>query len=256
MSPLLIGGLVAIGVLILISIGFISHSLERARLERARQIAELSAKVKHCNAVAAQLPGQFMSAELKALLLQIERHLLEQLSRLDRKNQRVQTQLEQVNQQLSLGDPTADNAPLAITSEVQAKEVRHLLENLHKLIAQANQDGLIDKPTLQRWSLKVRQDLVTTALEMFQGLARQAMQQGKPRVAKLQYERAIAYLQKQNDPSHAELIARLRLMHREAEQAAIRAEQSTAVDFSELSAGLQALEQDDEAWKKKAVYDD
>ncbi|UAW97159.1 hypothetical protein KEM63_09975 [Halopseudomonas nanhaiensis] len=256
MSPLLIGGLVAIGVLILISIGFISHSLERARLERARQTAELNAKVKHCGAVAAQLPGQFMSVELKMLLLTIERHFLTELTRLDRKNERAARQLEQVNDQLSLGEAAVDNPPVAVSNEAQAKEIRNLLENLHKLISQAHQDGLLDKSAMQHWSVIIRQHLMTITLDMFQSVARQALQQGKPRVAKLQYERAIAYLQKQNNPAYADRVAQFKQLHAEAEQAAIRAEQANAGDSSELGAGLQALEADDEAWKKKAVYDD
>lgn len=256
MSPLIIGGLVAIGVLVLVSIGFISHSLERARLERARQSAELNAKIRHCGAVAAQLPGQFMSAELKMLLLNIERHLLTELVRLDRKDQRATRQLEQANHQLSLGEVTVENPPATINSEDQAREIRQLLENLHKLITKAHQDGMLDKPAMQHWSVVIRQYLVMTALEMFQSLARQAMQQGKPRVAKLQYERAIAYLQKQNNPAHAEQLAQYKRLHAEAEQVAIRAEQATAGESSELGSGLQALEADDDAWKKKAVYDD
>ncbi len=256
MSPLLIGSLVAIGVLVLVSIGFISHSLERSRLERARQTAELNAKVRHASTIAAQLPGQFMSAELKMLLLNIERHLLSQLIRLDRKNERAERQLAQVTEQLSLGEANVDNPPVAITNEAQAKEIRQLLESLHKLITQAQQDGLLDKAALQQWSAIIRQHLVVTALDMFQALARQALQQGKPRVAKLQYERAIAYLQKQNNPAHAEPLARFKRLHREAEEAAIRSEQAATAESSELGAGLQALEADDDAWKKKAVYDD
>ena len=46
MSPLLIGGLLAGGLIILVCVGFISHSLERNRLERARQVAELNARIK------------------------------------------------------------------------------------------------------------------------------------------------------------------------------------------------------------------
>ncbi|WP_150304224.1 hypothetical protein [Pseudomonas saliphila] len=256
MSPLVIGALVAGGVLILISIGFISHSLERARLERARQTAELSARVRYCSALGEELPGQFMTVELKSLLLTIEEHLLTQLLKLDRKNTKAENQLAMVRQQLSTGDLSIGNTPIAITSEIQARDVRLQLENLHKLLSQAHKDGLLDSAGLQQWIAGIRQHIVATTIEMFQALANDALQQGKPRVAKLQYERAVAYLQKQNDPACAEVLTQMRRKLNEAEQATIRTEQIADPSNSELLAGMDALEEDDEAWKKRSVYDD
>lgn len=256
MSPLVIGALVAGGVLILISIGFISQSLERARLERARQTAELNARIRYCSALGAELPGQFATAELRSLLLAIEESLLTRLLKLDRKNTRAAQQLTTVSQQLAAGDSGTDNAPVTVVSETQARDIRLQLENLHKLLSQAHRDGLLDKSSLQQWAIRIRQHTVTTTIDMFQALARDAMQQGKPRVAKLQYERAVAFLQKQNDPACAELLVQMKRQLSEAEQAAIHTEQGAAPSDSELLAGLDALEEDDEAWKKRSVYDD
>ncbi|MFD1701192.1 hypothetical protein ACFSB1_17820 [Halopseudomonas phragmitis] len=256
MSPLLIGALVIGGLLILISIGFINHSLERARLERARQVADLNARLNVCDTVSIQLPGQFMSPELKSLLLRLEVQLLEQLVKVDRKNDSPGKRLDSTRQQLSSAEPEINNPPLKVTSEAQAKDVRLMLENLHKLLTQAHKDGLIDKPALQRWSAQIRQFLINTALELFQSLAEQAMRQGKPRLAKLQYERAISYLQKHNNPAYTEHLQRLKHQHQQAEQLAAQHEHTSSDDNTELAAGLKAMEESDEAWKKKAVYDD
>ncbi|HDZ57365.1 MAG TPA: hypothetical protein ENI17_14325 [Pseudomonas xinjiangensis] len=256
MSPLLIGALVAGGILILLSIGFISHGLERARLERARQAAELGSRIRYCETISSQLPGQFMSAELKNLLLVVQQHLLEQLVRLDRRNDKATTHLSQVRLQLASTETTVSNPPVTIGDEAQAKEARLLLENLHKLLTQASHDGLLDKTSLHEWSRQIQRYIVMTSLDMFQALARQGLQQGKPRVAKLQYERAIAYLQKQNDPAYNEHLASLRYQLNEAEVAAAQSEQTADAQSSELVAGLDALKQDDDGWKKKAVYDD
>jgi hypothetical protein len=131
-----------------------------------------------------------------------------------------------------------------------------MLENLHSLLKQANRERMIDQLTLQQWSEQIRQYLLATSLEVFEVLARQGMRQGKPRVAKLQYERAIAYLHQQNDPTLASQILRFKDLLKQAAAATVRSEQATSADSSELSAGLQELEQTDEEWKKKAVYDD
>lgn len=256
MSPMLIGVLVAIGVAVLISIGFISHSLERSRLEKARQVAELSARIRHCNNIAAQLPGQFMSTELATLLLGIEQSMLLQLQKLDRRNPKVDKELASVRQQLAGGEPAINNPPRQIADEAQAREARDLLENLHKLIGQAHRDGLLDKAGMARWSAQIRQFLTTTAMEMYQNLARTAVQEGKPRIAKLQYERALGYLQKQNDPAYAELYAKLRAKLKHAEELTVQSELRAADGHSELEAGIAELDKDDELWKKKAVYDD
>lgn len=255
-SPLIIGALVAGGVLILISIGFVSQSLERARLERARHVAELNARIRYCAALSGELPGQFMTVELKSLLLTIEEHLLTQLLKLDRKNAKAQSQLSLVRQHLSTGDLSIGNTPVLINNETLARDVRLQLENLHKLLAQAHKDGLLDSATLQQWVARIRQHVVTSTMEMFHAMAADAMQQGKPRVAKLQYERAVAFLQKQNDPACAELLVQMKGRLSEAEQAALRTEQNGDPSNSELIAGLDALKEDDEAWKKRSVYDD
>lgn len=256
MSPLLIGALVAGGLLALISIGFISHSLERTRLERARLVADLSARLKYCETVNTQLPGQFMTAELKTQLINIEIALLEQLLRADHKNEKAKRHLESAKQQIAQGEPAIANPPATIASEAKAKEIRILLEHLHKLLSQAHKDGMLDKTAMQFWSIQIRQHLTTTALEMFQALAKQGMQQGKPRIAKLQYERAIAYLQKHNNPLYAKHMERYKQLVVETEQTIIRSELAAGANTSELSSGLKELEQEDEAWKKKAVYDD
>lgn len=256
MSPLLIGILVAGGVVILLGIGFINHSLERAKLERARLTAELNARIKVCRATNSQLPGQFMSPELKKILISYEAHLLAKLVRVDRKNQRAQEQLDANRTLLAQTDIAVDNAPLKIDNPQTAKEVRSQLENVRNLLTQAHHDGLVDKAALQQWSALIREQLIALALDMFQVAAEQAMRENKPRMAKLQYERAIAYLHNLNSPRHTQELERFKQLLKMAEVATIRAEQASSDDPSELNAGLQELEQSDAAWKKKAVYDD
>ncbi|KAA0696409.1 hypothetical protein DT594_03400 [Halopseudomonas laoshanensis] len=256
MSPLLIGILVAGGVLILLSIGYINHSLERAKLERARLTAELNARLKVCQNTSSQLPGQFMSPELKKLLLSYEAHLLTKLLRVDRKNQRAQQQLDATRNLLAQTDIPVDNAPLKIDNPVTAKEVRSQLENVRQLLTQAHLEGLLDKATLAQWSNQIRQQLIAIALDMFNVVAEQAMRDKKPRVAKLQYERAVTYLNNLNSPAHAQELERYKQLMKMAEIATVRAEQANPDENNELSAGLQELEQSDDSWKKKAVYDD
>lgn len=255
MSPLLIGGLLAAGLLVLVSIGFISHSLERARLERARQSAEVSARIKIGNGVMASLPGQFLPAELGTLLLEIEIKLLEKLARINKNAPDVEKRLASSRSQLEQNQPPS-NAPVALDTEAKGKDARIQLENLHKQLRHAEADGLIDKATLKHWSGQIRQFLIAAALDTFNATAKLGMQQGKPRVAKLQYERAIAYLTKLNNPAFSQHLEQYKALLLKAETAVTTQTQSASGGSSELDAGLEQLESADGQWKKNAVYDD
>ncbi|MGY8812909.1 MAG: hypothetical protein ACKVK5_17970 [Pseudomonadales bacterium] len=255
MSPLLIGGLLAAGLVVLVSIGFISHGLERARLERARQSAEISARIKIGNGVMATLPGQFLPPELSILLLGIEVKLLEKLVRINKNTPDAQKRLDASRAQLEQNQPPS-NAPVALDTEVKGNDARIQLENLHKQLQHAQADGLIDKATLKQWSDQIRQYLVAATLDTFNATAAQGMQQGKPRIAKLQYERAIAYLTKLNDPAFSEHLAQYKALLLRSEGAVVEQNQASTGAPSELDAGLEQLESADEQWKKKAVYDD
>lgn len=256
MSPTLIAALVVGGLVLLICIGFLNQAFERARLERARALAELQARINHCVSISYDLPGQFMSAELKTQLLQIEATLLERLIKLDGRNASHVDQLTEARQQLDKGEPRIANAPLVITNEAAAQQAKQQLGDLLRLFEQSRRDGLMDSATFQRWSQLLNQHLLQTTLTLYQAMATAAMQAGKPRVAKLQYERAIAYLNKQPHPDSAGQRAVFRQLLANAEQTALRAELAPdSSSNSELGAGVQALEENDEAWKKKSVYD-
>ncbi|SDT97855.1 hypothetical protein [Halopseudomonas salegens] len=255
MSPLLIGGLIIGGLILLIFIGIVSHGLERARLERARLTAEMRARVRLVDDIEKQLPGKVFTPELQQLLLRIRLHLIEKWLRADRGNADASKQLSFTRDQLNNPQPLS-RPDVDITTEAQAKEIRLRLEDLHKLIGQAHTEGVIDKNERQTWTAHIRKALISNALDMFQSLAQQAFQQGKPRMAKLQYERAIAYLQKQNNPAFADLINQFKAKHQHAERLTVEHERSLDTGNTELSAGVNELEAEDEAWKKKAVYDD
>lgn len=255
MSPLLIGGLVAGGLLLLILIGIVSHGLERARIQRARVTAEMRARVRLIDDIEQHLPAKVFTPELQQLLLRIRLNLLEKWLQADRGNSDASQQLNQTREQLKNPQPLT-RTDAEITSEAQAKQIRLRLEDLHKLIGQAHAEGVIDKNERQKWTAHIRKALIGNALDMFQSLAQQALQQDKPRMAKLQYERAIAYLQKQNNPAFADLIAQFKAKHQHAERLTIEHERAQDSGNTELSAGVSELEAEDAAWKKKAVYDD
>ncbi|MFA5678262.1 MAG: hypothetical protein WC953_07610 [Pseudomonas sp.] len=253
MSTMLIVALVVGGLVVVVSIGFFSQAVERARLEKARAIAELQARWSHCNSINASLPGQFMTVELKQLLLNIEASLLEKLLKLDPRNNRHATQLADVRQQLAQGEPQIGNVPVVTNNETAAQAANRQLSDLLQLLDLARTSGVLDDQGFMRWSQQVKRHQLETGLGMYRALAEAAMREGKPRIAKLQYERAVAYLGKQRTGA-SEQMAVFRHLLLQAEQAVIQMEQG--LTGTALSEGVQALEEDDQAWRKKALYDD
>lgn len=254
MSTTLIVALVVGGLVLVVGIGFFSQAMERARLEKARTLAELQARWNHCNSVNGSVPGQFMTVELKTLLLNLEIHLLEQLLKLDPRDNRNAVRLSEARQQLNKGEPQVTNAPVVINNEVTAQAISRQLSDLSALLDTARSAGLVSAAGHQQWTRQVRQHMSEVNLNMYRALAEAAMREGKPRVAKLQYERAVAYLSKQQESAAPEQMALFRQLLIRAEQAAVRMEQGAA--GTELAEGVQALEEDDQAWRKKALYDD
>lgn len=254
MSTMLIVALVVGGLVLVVGLGVISQALERARLERARALAELQARWNHCHSINNSLPGQFMSAELKALLLKVEAYLLERLIKLDSRNNRHAAQLTEVQQQLAREEPKVSNAALTISNDTAAQAVRRQLADLLQVLEAAQTDGLLDNQAFARWSRQIRSYQTQATLNMYRTLADQAMREDKPRVAKLQYERAVAYLTKHPSSAHADEMAVFRQLLIQAEQVAVKMEQGAPGTV--LSEGVQALEEDDQAWRKKALYDD
>ena len=254
MSTTLIVALVIGGLVIVVSLGFFSQALERARLERARALAELQARWSHCNNINTALPRQFMSPELKKTLLEVEASLLARLLKLDPRNARHGVAQTEVRQLLSKDAPAINNTALNINSDAAAQTVRRQLADLLQILDLARVDGLLDNSTFARWRQQIRAHQAETTLNMYRTLAEHAMGEGKPRVAKLQYERAVAYLTKHPDSAQAEQMAIFRQLLIQAEQVAAKMEQ--AAPGAILSDGVQALEEDDQAWRKKALYDD
>lgn len=254
MSTTLIVALVIGGLAIVLGIGFFSQAMERARLERARTLAELQARLNHCHGISNGLPGQYMSPELKRLLLEVEARLLERLIRLEPGNTRYASQLKEVRQQQGKGEPQVRNVPLTIADEAAAQSVRRQLADLLQLLEQARVERMLDDQGFMRWSQQIGAYQAETTLNMYRSLADAAMRAGKPRVAKLQYERAVAYLTKHPERDNSGQMAVFRQLLIQAEQTATRMEQGAP--GTALSEGVQELEEDDQAWRKKALYDD
>jgi len=255
MSSTTIFILIIAGILALLIIGYINHSLERSKLERARRKADLADRCRRCANLSTGLPSQLMTADLKQLLSRLELHYTEQLQAFDRNDSQLKQRAAELRQMLEQGaEIPLDNLPVKISTDQQAKEVRFQLEGLQAQIVRATEDKILTVAVGKQWLDHLKHLLVTLYIEYFTTVGQQFLTQNRPAQARLAYERAVQYLKKQADrtlykTALEQFTAQLenaRVL--EAEQAEKKAEAIT-----ELTSGLESQAEED--WKKKQIYD-
>lgn len=255
MSTVLISLLVVAGICILLAIGYINHIVENNRLEKARLKADLSDRLRRCENLSEGLPGQMMSPALKALLCRLQLHHCQNLLALDRHNAVLKQRSVQLQAELGKKEAiTVANAPLKISSEAIAKDIRFQLEGLDAQIVHAAQKRLLSNEEARQWSNEIRHLLVLANIELFTSLGQTALQQSHAGQARLAFERGVQYLRKL--PDHSRYQQALQLLEAQLERAnalVLHADPGQA-PASELTEGLKELDGEDE-WMKKTVYD-
>lgn len=253
MSPVSIG-LLVIGALLLVAIAvYINHSMEQARLEKARLKADYSDRALRCERLSLQLPGQVMSPTVKGLLNQLQEHYLSKLALLDKKDPDLAQRLEALKRHSQ--DPSQINPKISIHSEAIAKDMRFLLEGLNAQVIHAGQLGILDKAQTQHWMKEIRHMLVSLNIELFSTLGQNALLQKQAGQARLAFERGTQYLRKL--PNQEPYKKNLQLFEQQLERANAMVLQNlntTEQASTELTDGLKALNEDED-WKKKALYD-
>jgi hypothetical protein len=254
-SPVLITGLVIAGLFILIAIGVINQIVEKNSLEKARIRAELSDRMRRCANLSASIPGQMMTPELKLLLTRLELGLAEQLLPLDKKNATLEPRVAALRSAVAKGeDIPVENAPVRITTEAQAKEIRLLMEDLHTQIVWAAKQNQLETAAAKRWIQQIQRMMVILHVEYFSNVGQQALQQGSAHKARLAFERGIQHIRKQPNPTEYQAqLSKLEASYSHANKLEQTQQQPKLDEPSELAEGLKSLESEDD-WKKNNIY--
>lgn len=255
MSPVLIVGLVIAGLFILIAIGVINQIVEKNNLEKARLRAELSDRMRRCANLSENFPGQMTTPALKLLLTRLELHLGERLLPLDKKNAAVSARVDVLRSTVAKGDEIpVQNAPVKVTTEAQAKDIRLLLEDLHAQIIWANKQNQLDATAAKRWIQQIQRMMVMLHIEYFTSVGQLALQQGSAHKARLAFERGIQHIRKQANPAdYQPQLEQLEASYTHANKLEQTQQQPKLDEPSELAEGLKSLESEDD-WKKNNIY--
>lgn len=250
---LALAAIVVISIVVLV----ISQMREKARIDRVRRITALEDSYKRCNRLLSELPGQYLTGDLKLLLLKRMEDACNDLVRL-KSDQPVKQWRESVMQFKTQVQENRDEVrAVRIDSAEKATYVKELLQNLFKMIETMHKSGRIDAATAKK-NLKYVLFLVHKThadLHVFQ--ARDLIRQNEIRKAIHAYHLASTEMGKSKDnPLAMKAVKSFRIRIKELEAMNADGENnSSAEPESQLDKQWDNFLHDEE-WKKKADYDD
>lgn len=162
---------------------FLSHTIEKRRVQRQRLITALRARRNAFRDLATSFPNGFLPAELTTLLYRSLLDICEQLSNLEPKDN---THLEQLNFYtglLAAQKENADQPRVRLENPEQIKEARTLLQELYKFVIQQSAMKLINPVQADAYTDQIKRLALQITVDGHIINARQAQKTGKARLA-------------------------------------------------------------------------
>tara|TARA_R110001599_G_scaffold352464_1_gene587399 strand:- start:252 stop:1025 length:774 start_codon:yes stop_codon:yes gene_type:complete len=250
---LALAAIVVISIVVIV----ISQMREKAKIERVRKITALEDSYKRCNRLLSELPGQYLTPDLKLLLLRRMEDVCNDLSGL-RSGLPVEQWREGLLHRKNLIRENRDDVkPVKIDSAEKSSYVKELLQNLFKMIEAMHKSGRVDGATAKK-NLKYVLFLVHKThadLHVFQ--ARDHIRQNQIRKAIHSYHLASTEMGKSRDnPLAMKAVKSFRTRIKELETLNTGGDVSSSSEpQSNVDKQWDTFLHDDE-WKKKADYDD
>ena len=255
MDPILIVLLLIAIVGVSLLIIFVSQMREKARIERARRMTTLEDSFNMANRLLSELPGQYLTDELKLLLLKRMEDACNGLLAL-KSDQPVSKWLEGVRQTRQQIKDNNDKRPaVKIDSPDKANYIKKLLQNLFAMIETMHKAGRIDGASAKKNLKHVLFLVHKTHADLFVFQARDHLKKNEIRKAIHAYHLASTEMGKSNDnPMAMKAVKsfRTRIKELEAQIADGNLEEN---GDSKLDKEWDNFLQEDESWKKKADYD-
>lgn len=197
MSTPIVVLVIIVGLVVLFSVFYINHNMERQRLKRAVKIAELADRARRGQNMVDAIPVHVFPKELRVIALtEIIRALREQ-EQLDKDNKNIGRRILVAQAQLEESQNTPP-APVKLKNKDEAKEIREQLADLMQYVQNLQQRRVIDSTTATSFSAQIKKSHIEMTVAYFSQLAQEALRQNKSRVASHNYQRAVSELQKNN----------------------------------------------------------
>lgn len=251
---LALAAVVAISILAIV----VSQLREKAKIQRMRKIAALEDAYKRAQLLFTEIPGQYLTTDIKLLLLHRMESACKGLITL-KSEKPVADWLADAQQLMQKVSAAEDKRPpTRINSPETSNQVRELLKNLFALIETMHKAGQIDKPSAKKHLRYVLFLVHKTNSDLHVFQAREHIKQNDVRKAIHEYHLASTEIGKSKDnPLAAKAVKSLRIRIKELETLMRESQPSKAKDEeqSRLDKEWDTFV-DDDSWKKKTDYDD
>ena len=253
MIVLLLAAIVTVAIVLIV----VSQMRERARIERARKVTALEDNYRRASRLMSELPGQYLTRDLKLLLIRNMEDCCRGLVALKSGSFVASWQASVAELRQKVENDDDQRPPVKIDSPDKSSYVQELLQNLFKLIEGMHKAGQIDAPTAKK-NLKFVLFLVHKThadLHVFQ--AREHVRQNQIRKAIHAYHLASTEMGKSRDnPMALKAVKSFRTRIKELEaMEKDGTEQGPEAGPSKLDREWDTFMHDD-MWRKKADYDD
>jgi hypothetical protein len=162
---------------------FLSHSIERRRIQRQRLITALRARRNSFRDLATGFPGGFLSNDLTSLLYRALIDCCEQLTRLEPGDHSHAEQLTLYTNLLSSLKENTQQARVRLDNPQQIKEAHSLLQELYKFVMQQSALKQINQVQTDAYTDQINRMLLQMSVDGHIFNARQAQQVGKIKLA-------------------------------------------------------------------------
>lgn len=261
MSIYIVSGIIAL-LIILVAYAFISHTLEKRRLQRQRLLTALKNRERNFKYMITGLPQHFLSNELSALVYRALIETCEQLAKLSPNDHTHKTDAKLYASQLDTLKHSSESQRVRLDSPAQIKEVRQHLQELYHFVAQQEARQAINAVQAAAYSDQIKRLILQISVDSHAIQARQAQQQGKLRLAIHYYSLSRKLLTGENaGHSYDKQITQIQTIIAKLEALAASQEPppktETSKEQEEAASTNKEWEQFSEGneWKKKQVYD-
>lgn len=253
MSTELIIVLSVLGGAGLIALFYISHTIEKQRRQRALLIANLSDYAFRMQRLLDMIPAVYLGKDIQLLLLGQIKKRMERLKELAPSNDKFRKKLDSTNEQIAeISASTGKQAKTVLKSPQEANELRSLLQELSKVIENFTQNKLITVEEARRHLGFVQASFVDANLNFLLQTAEASRQDKKPKLAILNYEKALAEMKKRNQKgAYSQRMEQVNAIINELKAESGQVVESDEPEDTELTQAMNELIEEEDAWKKK-----
>lgn len=265
-SVTVISGIIIL-LVALVCYAFAMQTIQQKREKRKRLLAALTAQARSFKFIMNGCPDDFLTKDLKTVLLRSLIEVHEQLAQLEPSNTTHRQDIQLFSStmtEVQRKPPT--NATAALASQQQIKEAKMSLEELHKFIFNMEGNSRISRNQADSYRSQIKQLVLKITVDGYILSGQNAKQAGKTKLALHNYDTALSLLLRDGKAGKFDtLIGQLKAISAELTEKLVEEEDDGMLPLSDLEREEQDSLNDQwdkfsddtssGVWKKKQIYD-